>query len=251
MAPTHAEEHNGAATEQAAENAPAAIDRLFKSLIQEAQQINSLLNEVSDKDSADRVAPELNKRLSLMDAEMKELEKFPFRGEQDSEALTMNMAALTHVTQICLEAMQRLSEINAYGSEALMSVFKHYKLQDNTLSYLKADDLPHTRLYNELADTLDDVLYSLRSVQDTATAEAAVRTLQPLLLKLESEHNMLVQLAPPRTDDQREAVRPARERLQRISAELKAQNDRLQAAHCYRCSELDLMLPRLLQVAAS
>lgn len=248
---THSQEEAAGESAPVQEQADSAIDQFFAALVHEAQQVYSLLNEVTDKESADRIAPLLDKSLAHMAAKMQELEQFPFRDEQDSEALTVHMASLTQVAQSCQDAMKRLSEVHAYGSDSLMSMFSRYKLQDNSLGYLREDDLPHSQLYGEMADSLDDALYSLRRVQDEASAREAVSTLQALLDKLEQAHRMLVQLAPPRTEEQREAVRPIRERLRQLSTLLKQQNDRLQAARCYQSPELDSILPRLLQLAAS
>lgn len=227
----------------------AAIDRVFAALVADAERVHALLGAVTDKESADGIVPEMEKVLADMEEKLHELEQYPFRSEKDAEVLSVNMATLTHVALSCLEDMQRLTEVNAYGSERLMGLFARYKLAGSNLP-LHADDLPHTQLYNALADMLDDALYCLRNVNDEAGAAAAVAKLRPMLQALEVSHNMLVQLAPPRTDEQREAIRPARERLQRLSTRLKEQTDRLQAEGCYRNAELNLILPRLLQMAS-
>lgn len=227
------------------------VGALCRKLVQNAQDIGRLLSNVTDKESADQVASEVDKRLALMNEKLRELEAYPFHHEQDAEELKTHMATLTHVSQGCLSIMQKLVEVNAYGSEALMSVFMRYKVDDNKLQRLQAEDLPHTPLYEELADSLTDALYCLLKVQDADSAQQILPDLRKHLKKIEHTHHMLTQLAPPRTDEQREAVRPARERLQQLTKELKEVNDRLQEAHCYRNKELDLILPRLLQAAAS
>lgn len=228
-----------------------AMDELFETLVHEAQQINARLAEITDKESADASVQELEKRFTTMIDKLRELEKLPFNHEQYSEALTLHMTTLTHVAQGCLSAMHRLIEVNAYGSETLMAVFMRYKLDDGNLPHLRAEELPHNQLYNELADILEEALFCLRGVQNEESAAAAVRTLPPLLRKLESTHEMLVQLAPLRTDEQREAVRPARERLQQLSAEIKQHNDRLKTVSCYLCPDLETILLRLMQIASA
>lgn len=249
----YASAEQAVAVDDAVEPPPASpkMEALFAELVADAQHIGQLLNEVTDKESADRVAQELDQRLTHMNTQLHELEQMPLRG-RDAEALKQHMATLTHVCQSTLQAMQRLAEVNAYGSEALMGVFSRYKIGDGKLpTHLQDDDLPHTQLYAELTDAMEDALYCLQRVQDEPGARQAAADLTPTLHKIERICQMLVQLAPPRTDEQREAVRPARERLHTLMSDLKAQCDRLRKAHCYNCEALDLLLPRLLQVAVS
>lgn len=223
------------------------IDPIFRDLVETAQQVADLLSEVTDKESADRIAAPLKEKLAFIKDKLHTLESYPLNEERDAEALKQHMAALTHVSQNTLNSIQLLVELNAYGSEALMEVFNRYKVDTEKIPHLQADDVPHGRIYSDLADLLDDVLYTLRKVQDGTSAQAALATLSPLLRKMEQSHHMLVQLAPPLTDEQREAVRPSRERLLKLSGELKEEISRLQAAHCFHIAELDSILPRLLQ----
>lgn len=234
------------------ETAPAsAIDAFFKELMSEALQVDHLLNEVIDKESADRVAEPLGRKLAYIAERLHTLESFPLNEERDAEALKTHMTTLTHASQNSLAIMQRLVEVNAYGSEALMAVFNRYKMDGTAVPNLKADDLPHTQLYSELVEAMDDSLLVLRKIQDEASAREALTTLQPLLNKIEHAHHMLAQLAPPTTDEQKEALRPARERLHMLTLEIKEEISRLQSAHCYQTEELDTILPRLLRPSAS
>lgn len=227
------------------------IDSFFHELVEAAQQVTHLLNEVADQESADRIAPALKQKLAYINDKLHALETFPPKSEQDAEALKQHMATLTHVSQNTLDSLQRLAEVNAYGSEALMEVFDRYKVDTEKIPHLQAEDVPQARIYSDLADYLDDALYALRKAQDEATAHEAIISLRPLLSKMEQAHHMLVQLAPPATDEQREAVRPVRERLLKLSNELKEEISRLQTAHCYKNEELDQLLPRLLQATSS
>ncbi|MCH5285516.1 MAG: hypothetical protein J1E42_07935 [Akkermansiaceae bacterium] len=235
------------------ENAPppSSLDALFDELITEASSIHHLLNEVADKDSADRVAAQLETRLAHMNSKLGELEQLP-PDESETGALQRHMTTLTHASQLYLTAMQRLAELNAYGSTALMGVFRRYKVDAvGSQPHLQADDLPHSPLYTELADTLEDALFTLRHVQDEASAQAAAQKIASLLQQMERAHDMLTQLAPLRTDEQKEAVRPARERVRRITDAIKEQTSRLKEAHYYNTPALDLLLPKLLPYSAS
>lgn len=227
-----------------------SIDSLCSELVSVSQQVYNLLGEVADKESADRVAPRLKEKLHFMSDRLRLLETLPFDHEQDTEALKSHMASLTHISQSNLAAMQRLAEVNAYGSEDLMAIFDRYKVEKRAINGLDADDLPQTQLYNELADTLESAIFTLQQIQSEEQAKAGLESLRPLLHKLEAAHNKLTILAPPHTDEQREALRPARERLARLSDELKKEISRLQAAKYYNCLELDTQLPRLLRLAA-
>lgn len=242
-----------AQTPPAADTAPdtSTIDNLFHELVQDAQYVNGLLRGVTDKESADKVAPKLREILSSMAKRLHSLESYPFTGEQDTEALKSNMAALTHVSQANLASMQRLAEVNAYGSEALMDIFVSYNIDKVSTTSLSEEDIPQSQLYSELTDALDHVLYTLRRVQDSTSAAESLPQLHTLLQQIESAHRRLALLAPPHTDDLRETLRPAREKLQQLSRELNAEIARLQAAKCYLCPELDALLPRLLSPAAS
>lgn len=226
------------------------IDPFFANIVDEAQQIDRLLSGITDRESADRSAVQLEEKLAHMSTQLLALEQYPFLHDQDAEALKAHMATLTHVAQSYLAGMQRLSEVNAYGSETLLALFARYKIDGEKLSQLHADDMPHTRLYGELADSLEDLLYTLSQVKDAAAAAQALPRLEKLLVEINHLHDMLAQLVPPATDEQKEAVRPARERLQIISNDIKSAVDKLQAAQCYGNIELDAFLPRILQFTA-
>lgn len=227
-----------------------AVDRLFESILDEAQQIDMLLSAITDKESAERSVALLEHMLDHMNTQLRTLEQRPFHSGSEAEALKTHMATLTHISQSYLYTMQRLAEVNAYGSDALIALFTRYKIDAEALPQLKAEDMPHTQLYNELADTLEDIIYTLNYIEAAEHAAAALPKLRALLDETDRTHRMLAQLVPPATAEQKEAVRPAREKLQTLSAELKKAIDRLQAAQCYGCRELASLLPKLLQTSA-
>lgn len=227
------------------------MDAIFQEIVQDAHQIGVTLSGITDKESADAAVQPLEALLNDMSQRLRTLEEtVSTRQGQDSEALKAHMSTLTHFSQSALNTMQRLIEVNAYGSEKLMALFTHYKLDGDKITHLQAEDMPHTQLYNELADRLEDALYTLGSIQDAASAANAVDEIREQLKVMERTRSMLSLLAPPTTEEQREAVRPARERLQKISAEIKNTIDKLQSVRCYSCSELDAMLPSLLHASA-
>lgn len=224
------------------------METLFHEIVNEARQIDLMLNGVTDKESADRSVRLLEQMLTHMDEHLHELEHFPFRQEQEAELLKSHMATLTHISQSYLSAMQRLAEVNAYGSEPLLALFVRYKVGSEKIKLLQAEDMPHTLLYGELADTLEDAIYTLNRVQNAAGSATVLPRLRALLGTANRVHHMLAQLVPPATDEQKEAVRPAREKLQKLFNDLKKAVDRLQNDRSYGNAELDALLPQLLQM---
>lgn len=199
------------------------IDTLWTELVKHAISVDRLLVEVTDKTGADAVAPQLETLLASMSRMLEELESYPFSHPQDVQALKKQMAALTYVSQSYQGTIQKLVELSAYGSEELMNVFRRYKLDSTRSVYASAnmEDTPQMRLYSDLADQVDDALYGLRKWEKGDHTEDIVLMLLEHAGKIERTHHMLTLLAPPSTDDQREALRPARQRLQLLAAELK------------------------------
>ena len=198
-----------------------ALDDLFFEIVDEARQIERMLSEVTDKESADRSASLLEHTLVLMDSNLRRLEKLSFRHEPETAALKANMATLTHISQNYLAAMQRLAEVNAYGSEPLLALFIRYKMDGEKPANLQAEDMPHTQLYGELADTMEDAIYTLGCIQSAEEAAAAVPRLRNMLRTSDRAHHLLAQLVPPTTEEQRDAVQPARDKLRALFFELK------------------------------
>ena len=232
--------------------APASpMDKIFREIVEEALQIDRILNDVTDKETADASAEMLARVLARMNDQLRTLEQFPLHREQDAEALRTHMVTLTRVSPSYLVTMQRLVEVNAYGSESLIAIFKQYNVDGEKITRLQADDLPHTQLYGEQADALEDLIYVLDHVQSADSAARALPALNSLHRAMQRTHDMLSKLVPPTTEEQKEAVRPARERLRKLSTELRSAIERLQTAQCYGNSTLDALLPQLLQVAAS
>lgn len=241
-----AAEGEGVHSEAAEPQETQPLEILFREMVDEARQIERMLSEVTDRESADRSVEALERMLTHMDTQLHELENFSFRHEQEVAALQTHMAMLTHISQNSLAAMQRLVEVNAYGSEPLLALFVRHRVDVEKRQRLRAEDMPHTQLYNELADAMEDVIYALNRVQSADDAAAVLAGLRKQLSATERVHHMLMQLVPPTTDEQKNAMRPVRVRLQKLFNELKKAIDHLQAAQCYGNEELDALLPKLL-----
>ncbi len=227
------------------------VEDLCESMVKEGQEIESLLTSVVDKESADLVAPKLGKLLDVMNEQLQTLARLPVAGSDNTQVIKTLMTSLTHISQSCLTSIQRLSAVNAYGSSALMEVLGRYNVGDRADGFLQPEDLPQTRLYNELADSIEDALFVLRKVRSEADARDAVSTVRELLGKIERTHDMLTQLAPPLTYEQKEVLQPVRNRMRAMSEEIKKVSDALQVAGYYQQAELPELLVRLARAAAS
>ena len=227
------------------------VEELCKLLVRESQEIVTMLNSVSDQAGADHIAPKLRKMLDVMDSQLQTLSKLPSAGSENMQAIKVHMSSLTHISQNCLSAIRRLSSVGAYGSDALMQVLERYNMGEKASERLQPEDLPHTQLYNELADSLEDALFILRKVRNEADARDAVLSVQDLLEKIERTHYMLTQLAPPLTNEQEDMLLPVRDRMRTIRTELKKISDSLQASQYFNQPDLPKLLMKLTRAASS
>lgn len=237
---------------EAAESAAPSGERLRelgKQILAEAREVLRLLGEVTDRVTADSTIEPLRARLKAMDAALHQLKDVPYTDEQDALAIRGDMTELTHLSQAVLEVAIRLEEVGAYGSQGLLEVFEQYKLGKGDTPGLRAEDLPHSQLCNQLADEIEDALYTLRKIHGEAEARDTANTVEDLLVSIERTRNMLAQLAPPRTNEQREALEPSRERLRRTVEELRKVNATLQEQQYWGEPQLGLLLERLLRAA--
>lgn len=227
------------------------LEKLCESLVAEGQQVEALLSTVVDKTSADEVAEKLDALLKSMSERLQKLQTYSITGDDDARTIKTYMTSLTHISQICLTTLRRLYEVDAYGSEELMKVFRSYKVGTSTATGgLQAEDLPYTELYNQLGDQMENVLFVLRKIKDDTTVAEAVNTIREQAEKMEHTRRMLTLLDPPRTDEQREVVLPARERLLHLREELLALRSSLQTMEGLETSQLMNLLERILVASA-
>lgn len=221
--------------------------QLGEQMLSELREIMKLLSGVTDRASADEAAVPLREKLKSLDAHLRRLETLPLTNEQDARSIHGDMTELMHLSQAGLDMLQRLREVSAYGSEALMAIFDQYKFGLGAAPALRADDLPHSQLYNQLADEIEDALYTLRKVQDEAGAHDAAITVENLLDQIEHTHQMLTQLAPPRTQEQREALEPARTRLLHVTAEARKVHESFRQKQFFGDPQLSEVMNRLIR----
>ncbi len=221
-------------------------EALCGQLVEEAREIDRILRTISDRASADYAAVVLRDRLELMRTLLKKLERMPAPSPADTRTLDQQMSALTHITQGYIPMVQRLTEVNGYGSEDLLEVFRNYKVvvSPRMSAATRAEDIPQSRLYTAMGDQLEDILYLLRKVQDREGAVHAAQALDAAREETTRLRQMLEDLSPILPEEQREAVRPARERLRRLCEELKSQQERLRKAGYYGEESLGSALER-------
>lgn len=243
-ASAHVGKERDAAREQHKE--VSGTEALCGQLVEEAREIDRILHTISDKASADHAAIVLRDRLELMRTLLKKLERMPAPSPAETRMLDQQMSALTHISQGYIPMVQRLTEVNGYGSEDLLEVFLNYKVvvSQRMSSATRAEDIPQSRLYTTIGDQLEDILYLLRKVQDRESAARAVRALDAAQVETTRLRQMLEDLSPILPEEQREATRPARERLRRLCEELKSQQERLRKAGFYGEENLGAALER-------
>lgn len=228
-------------------NGDLEVKKLGDQILQESREVLNLLNKIVDRETAEQTAQILDQKLKKLDCMLRELEKLPLTNERDTQTIHAGMAELTHISQSCLTVMQKLNEIGAYGSDALMEVFSHYRVGENQSSDPQADDMPHGQLCNALADAIEDALYTLRKVHDEASARDCSHTVEDMMPNIERTNKMLSQLDPLRTAEQRDALQPIRERLLHVSSEVRTINEQLQQKEFYGVPELGSVLERLIR----
>lgn len=114
-----------------------------KALVQRAREVERLLRMVGDRESADATAAQISLHLEEMKKGFAHLEKQPPVNVEETREVAMEMRALAHVMQGIMPVLQKLREVNAYGSESLINVFYMYKLlpSTNTPEQMPASDV--------------------------------------------------------------------------------------------------------------
>lgn len=246
-----AQEADSTAVSVPQREAKPSLEELCELLVSEEQRVEALLGTVVDKASANKAAEQLEQLFKTMSSRLQQLQSYPISGDDDALIIKTHMASLTRISQICLTTMRRLYEVNAYGSEQLMKVFRMYGVDTSTTSgVLQAEDLPYTELYNKLSDQVGNILFVLRKIKDNTAAAEAINTLREQAEQMEHTKRMLTLLDPPRTDEQKEAVLPTMERLRHLREELLALRSDLQSVEGAAMAQLMDLLERILVASA-
>ena len=234
----------------AAEQQEGALE-LCRRLVEESREVDRLLRTVSDRESGQSVAAELRSKMEFLQQGAGQLSQMPLSGAEAARRLEQLMRDLMHITQGYMPVVQRLIEVNAYGSEDLIQVFQFYKISAAAAASTAAsNDSLIVRSYNEWCDNLDDLLYLLRRVQNTASAQAAVSGELPgaitRVARMAAEvESLQLGLSPQQLEF--EPLPKARLRL--LRGELRGEVLRLQNAGCYGVPQLNALLEDSLKAA--
>ena len=234
----------------AAEQQDGALE-LCSRLVRESREVDRLLRTVSDRESGQAVAAQLRSKMEFLQQGAGQLSQMPLSGTDSIRQLEQFMRDMMHITQGYMPVVQRLVEVNAYGSEELLSVFQFYKMSAAAAANAaRRGESLVVRSCNEWCDSIDDMLYQLRRVQDSATAQAAADDELDLLIKrverlaadVESQQ---LGLSP----QQLESEPLPKTRLKLLQGELRNEVQRLQKTGCYGVSQLVPLLEECLKSA--
>ena len=224
---------------------------LCRRLVEESREVDRLLRTVSDRESGQSVAAELRSKMEFLQQGAGQLSQMPLSGAEAARQLEQLMRDLMHVTQGYMPVVHRLVEVNAYGSEELLSLFQFYKMSAAAAANaaLSGESLV-VRSCNEWCDSIDDMLYQLRRVQDSGTAQAVaggelaslIKRVERLAVDVESQQ---LGLSP----QQLESEPLPKPRLKFLQGEVRNEVLRLQKAGCYGAAQLTPMLEACLKAA--
>ncbi|MBQ9094786.1 MAG: hypothetical protein IJY53_00430 [Akkermansia sp.] len=221
-------------------------EELCRELIANAKAIDSLLQRIHDKESADKAATELALQLQGMRELLAGLEQLPF-DEETTNIITEQMATLTHITQAYMPRIQELLELNAYGSQALMDNLRKHN-DDNDYYETETEDVtaPYTQIYSGMETALSNALYALCKATDAATAKEASQIVSEAL----AEHRRLQEeLATLQSlESQPQAQMPQQTALMKLKKELEQEILRLQEQSYYGEPDLPILLPEYLKL---
>ncbi len=234
----------------AAEQQDGALE-LCSRLVRESREVDRLLRTVSDRESGQAVAAQLRSKMEFLQQGAGQLSQMPLSGTDSIRQLEQFMRDMMHITQGYMPVVQRLVEVNAYGSEELLSVFQFYKMSAAAAANAaRSGESLVVRSCNEWCDSIDDMLYQLRRVQDSATAQSAaggelaslIKRVERLAADVESQQ---LGLSP----QQLESEPLPKTRLKLLQGELRNEVLRLQKAGCYGVAQLTPMLEASLKAA--
>lgn len=190
------------------------------------------LLSVTDRESADRAASVLETEFAALQTALRGLAEHPQTEEAAQRELAQTMQRLMYITQRYLPVVQRLEEVNAYGSDALITVLHRYKQCSPRHEEGTVQETPLERAYTDWAEAAEDVLYLLRQVQDEADAEETALTL-PLAVEHLQQCRLRVQTLGGNAAGGDSRPTAAVKNLPRLWSELHTERNRLLNNRCF------------------
>ncbi|MBQ8517824.1 MAG: hypothetical protein IJ498_09630 [Akkermansia sp.] len=196
-------------------------------LLEQAQQIDRILRSVSDRESADKAADELKKLFDRMQSLCGQLEKLPVSTPEAARMLSDSMRTLTHIFQSYIPVVERLMEVNAYGSEKLVNVFNLYKVREGYVAERPQEDSTEVLIRQEWSEALEEILYLVRKLNSSEEIRLRLEQIEQKVKKVELCRQSALS-AEPMTS--REMSERSRVQLDSLHRELSAERSRLHAA---------------------
>lgn len=191
-------------------------------LLDLSHQVDRILRSVSDRESADKAADELKNYLDNMQNLCCRLETLPVSSPEEARMLSEYMRTLTHIFQGYIPIVERLMEVNAYGSEKLVNVFHLYKVRDGYGTVRSQEESPCVLAWQEVADYLEVVLYHVRKLNTAEDVNQQMPRIHEAVQRLEHRLQTL------RSDGyQREIPDSCRSQMSALYQELRDERRRL------------------------
>lgn len=116
-------------------------DNLFQLLLDEAKALDPLFHSVTDRNSAEKAADELEMRIERMKLLLKQQETAAVTSG-NAQTIATQMSSLTYVTQGVIPTIQKLVEVNAYGSDKLLNIMRRYLASQNSTIGSEMEESP-------------------------------------------------------------------------------------------------------------
>lgn len=225
-----------------AEVAPASAEQecsVCTELLENAQHIDRILRSVRDRESADKAAEELRTLFDRMQKLCRQLEKLPVSTPEEARELSGVMRSLTHIFQGCIPVVERLMEVNAYGSDSLVGVFHLYKVREGYTADSGAEDSPVIILWQEWAEAMEEVVYHVRKLNSAEDINSRLPMLEQLVQRVEQCRSAARSADVP---DSPEVLNDSRSLLEGLHRELRDECSRLQSAGVFTEALSDLLV---------
>ncbi len=196
-------------------------------LLAQAQQVDRLLRSVSDRESADKAAEALRGVLGNMQQLCRQLEMMPVETHEAARELAASMRSLTHVFQGYMPVVERLMEVNAYGSDKLINVFHLFKVHEGYRTENHRRESPRLISYQEWTDALEYLLYHVRKLRSADELAECRPQIEEAVRRVELCRNAAESAAENGDED---ALSEMRRQLETLRGELRDEQTRLSAA---------------------
>lgn len=215
--------------EPSGEQAGASLEELCPRLLELCRRVGVQLRMVTDRTSADEAAVVLDQHLAEMLKILQMIERIPPQNAAQAQILTTHMGDLTHMAQGYNPVVQRITEVNCYGSDALLQVLSKYKVMSpgNTSSQGTQHIGERLIRLEELGDCAEDALYQLRRIKTREDAIAALRKLSDIVARLSETREQVLALPANISTDQFQAQEAQTRRLRELRNNLQAESERL------------------------